>query len=88
MGAATGTTSIVSKLAWFDSYPQDQRKWTMPDLPAPSLFADWRAGRDAALDLALSHRTDAPAQDWSEERVFFYERASQAAEWRPFWREG
>jgi hypothetical protein len=49
-------------------------------------FADWRAGRDAALDLALSHETNAPADELTRERVFFFGRPSQEAEWRPFWR--
>ena len=59
----------------------------MPDLFAPMLQADWVAGRDAALDQAVSHSTDAQAIEWSEARAFHFRRESQQAEWRPFWRE-
>jgi hypothetical protein len=85
-GEASGITSIVSTIPWFDSYPMDQRPWIMPDLPTPSTFADMRDGADRALDLALTHTTDAPANEIDRARVFYYERESQSAEWRPFWR--
>jgi hypothetical protein len=85
-GAATGMVSLISTLPWFDSYPQDRRVWIMPDLPSPQLFADWRDGRDPALQIALTHTSDAPADEWSEANTFFFRRPSQAAEWRPFWR--
>lgn len=85
-GAASGIVSMVSTIPWFDSYPSDRREWIMPDLPAPVTFADWRTGRDAALDLALAHETDAPADELTRERVFYFGRPSQEAEWRPFWR--
>lgn len=86
-GAASGLTAIVSTLPWFDSYPMDKRDWIMPDLPSPQLFADWRDGRDPALDIAMTHAGDAPADDWSPARMFFYARPSQKTEWRPFWRQ-
>jgi hypothetical protein len=86
-GAATGVTSLISTLPWFDSYPQDRRDWVMPDLPSPQLFEDWRDGGDLALQIALTHAGDAPAEDWSEARTFYFGRPSQRAEWRPFWRE-
>lgn len=85
VGEATGLTSIVSTLRWYDSYPQDTRPWIMPDLPHPLTFDDWRAGRDLALEAALTHVSTEAADEWSE-RVFFYSRPSQEAEWRPFWR--
>jgi hypothetical protein len=85
-GEATGLTWIVSTLPWFDSYPQDHRQWIFPDIFAPRLFEDWRQGRDAALQAALSHRVAAPLEDLSEDRVFYFGRSSQAALWRPFWR--
>jgi hypothetical protein len=85
-GEATGIFSMVSTLPWFDSYPQDEREWIMPDLPAPTTFADYQAGADRALDLALTHTTDAPADEIDRARVFFYERPSQRATWAPFWR--
>lgn len=84
-GKATGLTTIVSSLPWFDSYPQDQRKWIMPDLPMPASFANWRAGRDAALELALTHVPQRQTDELDRERIFFFERASQSQDWRPFW---
>lgn len=85
VGPATKITTIVSTLPWFDSYPQDERPWILPDLPAPVTSGDWLEGRDRALDLAFSHQTSAPADQWSRDRVFYYERQSQKAEWKPFW---
>lgn len=87
VGASTGLTSLISTLPWFDSYPQDERVWIMPDLPSPHLFADWRDGRDPALQIALTHTSDAPANEWDEANTFYFRRPSQAAEWRPFWRQ-
>lgn len=85
-GEASGITSIVSTIPWFDSYPQDQRPWIMPDLPAPETFADWRAGRDASLDAVMAHETQEDDDEATRERVFYFRRQSQSAEWRPFWR--
>jgi hypothetical protein len=84
-GPVTGLTAMVSTLPWFDSYPQDKRPWIMPDLAVPATFADWREGRDPALDLALTHRSEVPAEDWSRDRTFQFDRDSQKAEWKPFW---
>lgn len=85
-GEASGLTSLVSTLPWFDSYPQDEREWILPDLPAPVTFADARDGADRALDIAMSHTTNAAADELDRARVFFYERDSQKAGWSPFWR--
>ncbi|MGE0595333.1 MAG: hypothetical protein AB7P07_03145 [Hyphomonadaceae bacterium] len=85
VGEATGLTSIVSTLRWYDSYPMDDRVWIMPDLLHPLTFADWRAGRDLALQAALTH--EAPASDELDRaRIFFYRRPSQEQAWAPFWR--
>ena len=86
VGAVTGLTSLISTLPWFDSYPQDHRVWIMPDLPAPQLLEDWRSGADPALQIALTHVTDAPADEWSEDNAFYFRRPSQAGDWLPFWR--
>lgn len=85
-GEASGLVSLVSTLSWFDSYPQDERVWIAPDLPAPVTFADAQGGVDRALDVALTHETDAEANEIDRARIFYYERDSQNAEWRPFWR--
>ena len=74
---------MVSTLRWYDGGPHDKRQWLMPDLPAPSLAADWLAGRDAALEAALTHQAAAP--DQFTERSRYFERASQQTAWRPFW---
>lgn len=85
-GPATGITAIVSSLPWFDSYPQDQRPWILPDLPAPDTSEDWRSGRDRALETAMAHRNSTALEDWSRDRVFYFQRASQQRDWSPFWR--
>ena len=84
-GKATGVLAMVSTVAWFDSYPQDKRQWIMPDLPVATSFGGWRDGRDRALDLAMSHRFPDADQDWSSDRIYYYDRASQKAEWKTFW---
>lgn len=86
-GTTTGITSLISTLPWFDSYPQDHRVWVMPDLLSSQFFVDWREGRDPALQTALTHTSDAPADEWSEANTFYFRRPSQATEWRPFWRQ-
>ncbi|SEL32264.1 Tetratricopeptide repeat-containing protein [Stigmatella aurantiaca] len=45
----------VSHLFWQSSWPQDQRIWLPPHLYTPPTFADFRTGRDAALDAVLSY---------------------------------
>jgi hypothetical protein len=87
VGAATGITVGVSTLPWFDSFPMDKREWVMPDLPSPQLFADWRDGRDPALEIAMTHMSDEPADEWQEAHAFYFRRPSQSAAWRPFWRQ-
>lgn len=87
VGATTGLTSLISTLPWFDSYPQDERVWVMPDLLSPQLFADWRDGTDLALQIALTHASDAPADEWDADNTFYFRRPSQGADWRPFWRQ-
>ncbi|MEQ1819735.1 MAG: hypothetical protein ABL871_14115 [Terricaulis sp.] len=86
-GATTGLTSLISTLPWFDSYPQDGRVWVMLDLPSPQLFADWRDGSDPALQIALTHVSNAPADEWNADNTFYFMRPSQGADWRPFWRQ-
>lgn len=86
LGAATGIYGFVSTIPWFDSYPQDRRDWILPDLPIADSFADWQAGRDPVLEAALTHRVENPLHELTEDRVFFYRRASQRAAWSPFWR--
>lgn len=85
-GEASGLASIVSTLPWFDSYPQDDRPWILPDIPVPSTFEDARAGVDRALDLALSHTPSSAPDELDRSRLFYFERESQRASWRPFWR--
>jgi hypothetical protein len=43
----------VSHLFWQGSWPQDQRKWLAPNIYVPPTWADFRAGRDRALEAAL-----------------------------------
>ncbi len=85
-GAVSGLTAMVSTLPWFDSYPQDQRSWIFPDLLVPDIFADWRAGHDRALAVAIEHRTSVAPDELARDRIFYFRRASQQQDWRPFWR--
>jgi hypothetical protein len=84
-GPATDLAIHVSTLPWFDSLPMDHRQWIFPDLPSPAHFVDFVAGRDTALDLALTHADDAEANELTRERVFYFGRPSQSGEWKPFW---
>jgi hypothetical protein len=86
LGEASGLTSMVSTIPWFDSYPQDDRVWILPDLPAPVAFEDARSGVDRALDLAMTHTASGEPNEIDEARVFYFARDSQSADWRPFWR--
>ena len=83
VGEVTGITAMVARLRWFDGGPDDKRRWIAPDIAVPALYADWLAGRDPALEAAIS------APDGSRgsfaSRVRYFERASQQAHWNPFW---
>lgn len=85
-GEVSGLTSIVSTLPWFDGYPMDQRPSIFPDIPAPEMFDDFRSGRDAALEAAMTHAVSEAPDDLSEARMYYFARPSQRVEWRPFWR--
>jgi hypothetical protein len=80
-----GFKAGVSTLPWFDSYPADKRDWVMPDLLIPATMADWKAGRDPAMEAALRHRSEVKLDDLSRDRTFVYDRASQKQAWTPFW---
>jgi hypothetical protein len=80
-----GFTAHVSSLPWFDSDPLDKRIWTMPDVLVPLRFADWIAGRDAAMEAAFAHVDDRTLDELSELRTMYSDRPSQKAEWKPFW---
>lgn len=43
----------VSYLFWESSWPQDRRIWLAPQVYVPPTFADFRAGRDRALEAVL-----------------------------------
>ena len=84
-GSATGITAIVATLRWYDGGPHDKRRWIFPDLYAPEHFANWSTGVDRALDVALS---DTPTLENNfRARTRYFERASQAQAWQPFWRQ-
>ena len=79
---------LISTLRWQDSTPFDARPWILPDLPAPPRYADYRAGRDAALEAALAHDVGPPEDgDWRLRVVKPWERPSQRAGWRFFYEE-
>ena len=82
---ANGFPAYVSTLPWFDSDPLDKRVWTMPDVLVPLRFADWAAGRDAAMEAAFAHADNRTLDDLSEARTLYSDRPSQKTEWKPFW---
>jgi hypothetical protein len=43
----------VSHIFWESSWPHDQRIWLAPDIYIPPTLADFRAGRDPALEAIL-----------------------------------
>ena len=73
VGKATGITAMVAKLRWFDGGPDDKRRWIFPDVLVPSLFSDWVAGRDPALDAALAVTPD--AEDAFASRIRYFDRS-------------
>jgi len=79
-----GLGYMISTLPWFDSMPMDERQWIMPDVLAPSTFADWVAGQDAGLEAAIAHENtrEMDESDW----FIPWQRASQGETWEPFWR--
>jgi len=44
----------VSHLYWQSTWPMDQRIWLAPQVYVPPTFADFRVGRDAALEAILA----------------------------------
>jgi tetratricopeptide (TPR) repeat protein len=46
----------LSTLWWQDMDPRDKRVWQAPDLSAELTFADYRAGRDPAMDAILNYK--------------------------------
>jgi tetratricopeptide (TPR) repeat protein len=50
----------ASTLWWQDVDPRDRRVWTGPDLAVAPRFADYRAGRDPAMELILRYREQPP----------------------------
>jgi len=57
----------------------------MPDVLVPLCFADWAAGRDAAMEAAFAHVDNRTLDELSEGRILYSDRPSQKTEWKPFW---
>jgi len=51
----SGIEVWASTLHWVYSEPRDKRPWVAPDIPARLASADYRAGRDPALEAILRH---------------------------------
>jgi tetratricopeptide (TPR) repeat protein len=49
-------TVRLSTLWWQDNDPRDKRVWQAPDLSTELSFADYRAGRDPAMDAILNYK--------------------------------
>ena len=80
----SGWTLLCSTLRWQDSAPNDARPWIRPDLPAPATFADWRAGRDAALEAILAFDPASAAAFGRIAPVSHWSRPGQELPWRDF----
>jgi tetratricopeptide (TPR) repeat protein len=52
-------TVRLSTLWWQDMDPRDTRVWQAPDLSTELTFADYRAGRDPALEAILHYKPEA-----------------------------
>ncbi|MDJ0749547.1 MAG: S41 family peptidase [Woeseiaceae bacterium] len=81
-GSATGIQYIVSSLRWQDSAPFDKRIWILPDVPAAQTYADFIAGRDPGLEIALKIQPEEIPDDLAEAAP--WNRNSQTAGWRFF----
>src|SRR5215469_16738040 len=49
----------LSTLWWQDMDPRDRRPWQAPDLSAELTFADYKAGRDPAMEAILHYKAEA-----------------------------
>jgi hypothetical protein len=59
----SGVVLYVSTLWWQDLDPRDRRPWTAPEIAAEMTSADFRAGRDPALEAALQRRPEPALAD-------------------------
>ena len=79
----TGFVLRVSTLWWQLSDPRDTRNTIWPDVPVKVSFADFVAGRDRALEAALSWKPDgAPARSPRTNWFRPSQNAQAAAAWR------
>jgi hypothetical protein len=74
----SGVTVRVSSLYWQLTSPQDGRDGITPHVPVEMGFADWRAKRDRALEIALagSGPESGFAGAWNGQMGWQFERAS------------
>lgn len=81
----TGLTVRVSSLYWQLTGPTDSRNGIAPLIPVEESFADWRAGRDKALETALA--SDGPpsglAGSWNGEIGWQADRAALGLRLKP-----
>ena len=52
----------ASTLYWQDMDPRDSRKWTAPEIAATLTSADYRDGKDPALDAVINYRPSSSLQ--------------------------
>jgi len=65
----SGLTVATASLWWQDMDPRDQRKSTSPEVAAAMTFQDYVAGRDAAVDLAMTMSVPMTIDEWMESRL-------------------
>jgi tetratricopeptide (TPR) repeat protein len=53
----SGLVVMASTLWWQDKDPRDDRQWTAPEIAVEPTFADYRAGRDPALEAVFEYES-------------------------------
>jgi len=75
---ASGLVVRCSTVRWQKSDPRDRRRALFPDVAVAATFADWSAGRDAALESALAYDPADAAEFARIAPVRHWSRPSQA----------
>lgn len=82
---ASGIEIEISELFWQQSDPRDERPWITPDVPATPSMLDRLAGRDGALDAAVSYQPNPGLESSFGASMSRWQRASQRR--APAWPE-
>ena len=80
---SSGFLLWCSTVRWQDSDPRDPRRWIYPDFPAPTRYADFAAGRDPALELALACKPEKIEGYDAVLPIAHWQRSTQKDVWPP-----